>query len=656
MFEKILIANRGEIACRVIETARRMGVKTVAVYSDADAGARHVRMADEAYHIGPPPASESYLKGDEIIRIAKQAGAGGIHPGYGFLSENAGFARACADAGIAFIGPRPETIEVMGSKAKAKELMAEAGVPMLPGYQGEDQSLETFRKEAEKIGYPVLLKAAAGGGGKGMRIVREESALAEELESARREAMSAFGDDRFIVEKFLDAPRHVEMQVFGDTHGHVVHLYERDCSVQRRYQKVIEEAPAPNIPDATRKRLHQAAVDAAKAVGYVGAGTVEFLYDGEDGVFFMEMNTRLQVEHPVTEEVTGQDLVEWQIRVAAGEGLPLTQDEISCQGHAVEARLYAEDPAQNYLPQIGRLLRFGLVEDGESGLFTPVRLDTGVEAGDSITPYYDPMIAKVIAAGEDRQEAVMLLADALESAEIDGLVTNRSFLVRILRHEAFENGPPTTKFLDEEESITEDGASEIHLVAAALALGSPGDDLGEALGFRMNRPGRTSMVAAVGGEPVEIALFGKGRHLTAEIGGEVSHYTLERDGETHILEGGEVILEVDDWWQDSTGILLDTPEGIVRVELFDVFAAAGGAEAEDAALSSPMPATVTGVKVAVGDEVAKGQVLITLEAMKMETLIKAPSEGRVAELHCEAGKTVAKGAKLVTLDHSGEES
>ncbi|MEE4208541.1 MAG: biotin carboxylase N-terminal domain-containing protein [Parvularcula sp.] len=653
MFEKILIANRGEIACRVIETARRLGVKTVAVYSDADANARHVRMADEAYRIGPAPASESYLKGADIIRVATEAGAQAIHPGYGFLSENAGFARACAEAGLTFIGPKPETIEVMGSKARAKQLMGEAGVPMLPGYQGEEQSLSTFEKEAARIGYPVLLKAAAGGGGKGMRIVRRAEDLSEELESAKREAMSAFGDDRFIVEKFLDAPRHVEMQIFGDHDGRVVHLYERDCSVQRRYQKVIEEAPAPNIPDDTRRELHRAAVDAAKAVGYVGAGTVEFLYDGAEGVHFMEMNTRLQVEHPVTEEVTGVDLVEWQLRVAAGEPIPLSQEDIPCIGHAVEARLYAEDPSENYLPQIGRLLRFALIDGEEGSLFGPVRLDTGVEPGDSITPYYDPMIAKVIAAGDDREEAIMLLADALESAEIDGLVTNRDFLVRILRNEAFVNGPPTTKFLDEEKSVTETDIPPLYLAAAALALAAPGDDLEEALGFRLNRPSRTSMTAAVGKRSVSVAVVGGEGHYALLLDSDRVPFSITKEAGTHRLETDADAVEIDAWWTDGRAVILDTPDGLMRVPLFDVFAASGAADADEAALSAPMPATVTGVKVAVGDHVTKGQVLITLEAMKMETLIKAPADGTVAELHCEAGATVAKGVKLLSLEHEG---
>ncbi|NNU15583.1 ATP-grasp domain-containing protein [Parvularcula sp. ZS-1/3] len=646
MFKKLLIANRGEIACRVIKTARRMGIKTVAVYSDADAQALFVRMADEAVRLGPPPAAESYLRADEIIRITKEVGAEAIHPGYGFLSENAGFSRACDEAGIAFVGPKPHTIEAMGSKARAKQLMGEAGVPMLPGYQGEDQSTDTFRAEAERIGYPVLLKAAAGGGGKGMRIVNEEKDLEGELESAKREAVSAFGDDRFIVEKFLGAPRHVEIQIFGDTHGNVVHLFERDCSVQRRYQKVIEEAPAPNLPDHVRAEFHRAAVEAGKAVDYVGAGTVEFLYDGDEGVYFMEMNTRLQVEHPVTEEITGLDLVEWQLRVAYGEEIPLRQDEIEPQGHAVEARLYAEDPEENYLPQIGRLTRFEFGDD--DGI---LRLDTGVTPGDTITPFYDPMIAKVITYGSNRAEAVDALASALSAADIGGLVTNRDFLVRILRHPEFREAPPTTKFLTDHDLAS--GAKDISdavLVAAAITYASEGRPLDRALGFRMNGPAEASVTLVRDRKPATVRLLDRDGGWSAEIDGEETSVRVSGSGEAFVITDGEEAVDVEWGWSDGHAVFLIASGETIRVPLFDPFSEAGAADAAAAALSSPMPATVTGVMVSEGDEVEAGQPLMTLEAMKMETVIKAPEAGRVTAVHFKKGDSAAKGAQLLDIE------
>ncbi|MEM1381018.1 MAG: biotin carboxylase N-terminal domain-containing protein [Pseudomonadota bacterium] len=654
MLKKILIANRGEIACRVIKTARRMGIRTVAVYSDADAHALHVRMADEAHRLGPPPAAESYLLADKIIEVAKATGAEAIHPGYGFLSENAGFSRACEEAGIAFIGPRPHTIEAMGSKARAKQLMAEAGVPMLPGYQGEDQSLSVFKAEADRIGFPVLLKAAAGGGGKGMRIVERAEDLEGELESAKREAMSAFGDDRFIVEKFLAAPRHVEVQVFGDSHGNVVHLFERDCSVQRRYQKVIEEAPAPNIPDATRASLHQAAVDAAKKVDYVGAGTVEFLYDGADGVYFMEMNTRLQVEHPVTEEITGLDLVEWQLRVAAGEPLPLAQDEITVTGHAVEARLYAEDPYDGYLPQTGRLLAFDPFKESFD-----LRVDTGVEAPGEITPFYDPMVAKVIAWRPEREEACLALAEGLANLEIRGLGSNRDQLVRILQDEIFVTAPPTTKFLTERpEFSARREPTDIELVAAAVLLQIDEEfdgieDFGTTFGFRLNGPSLAMAMLERAGERVPVALRSDGGAVRALI--DETEYTFSVDPSASgglLLSLGDQKLDLRAGCLDDDGeggVVLLTDHGAVYVNRYDPFAGAGAGDADAAALSAPMPATVTGVKVAVGDRVAAGDVLVTLEAMKMETVIKAPHAGEVTAVHFAQGDSAAKGAQLIEL-------
>ena len=651
MFSKILIANRGEIACRVMRTAHAMGIKTVAVYSDADAYAMHVRMADEAYRLGPPAASESYLLSDKIIEIAKACGAEAIHPGYGFLSENAGFSQACADAGIAFVGPKPHTIEAMGSKARAKQLMGEAGVPMLPGYQGEDQSLATFEEEADRIGYPVLLKAAAGGGGKGMRIVERAEDLEGELESAKREAMSAFGDDRFIAEKFLAAPRHVEVQVFGDTHGHVVHLFERDCSVQRRYQKVVEEAPAPNLPADVRANLHEAAVEAAKKVDYVGAGTVEFLYDGADGVYFMEMNTRLQVEHPVTEEITGVDLVEWQLRVAAGEPIPLSQDDIKADGHAVEVRLYAEDPAENYLPQVGHLTRFAIDEPARDFSQGLVRVDTGVEAGDAITPFYDPMIAKVIAFAENRADAIATLSDSLAEGQIGGLVTNRDFLIDILRHEDFAASAPATTFL--KATGLEDKRSVLTpLQAAASGLVIAGVIEGERLGFRLNAPDVAQVSLVSDGAPVTVRLSFDGKAWSLAVGDDVFALQLSDGGEDGLIMAiGEEALVLEDGWVEEGGqaVILQTAAGSYRLPIFDPLASAGQGDAAEQALSSPMPATVTGVMVGVGDQIKAGATLMTLEAMKMETVIKAPHDGTVEVVHFQKGDSVAKGALLLGL-------
>jgi len=658
MFNKILIANRGEIACRVIKTAREMGIKTVAVYSDADANAMHVAMADEAIPLGPPPAAESYLLADKIIAAAKATGAEAIHPGYGFLSENAGFSKSCAENGITFIGPKPHTIEAMGSKARAKQLMSEAGVPMLPGYQGEDQSVEVFKQEADRIGFPVLLKAAAGGGGKGMRIVKAAADLEGELQSAKREAMSAFGDDRFIVEKFLAAPRHVEVQVFGDSHGNVVHLFERDCSVQRRYQKVIEEAPAPNVPDAVRADLHQAAVDAARKVDYVGAGTVEFLYDGADGVYFMEMNTRLQVEHPVTEEITGVDLVEWQLRVAAGEPIPLEQEAIQVSGHAVEARLYAEDPADNYLPQVGRLHAFSVGADLmiQDAL---LRVDTGVGAKSSITPFYDPMIAKIIVHADRRQGALLALAEHLNHAVIDGLQTNRDQLIDILRHEEFVAAPPTTKFLTDHDVTGARDISDHDLILGALTYQralSGGRDL--AAGFRLNGPAVALTTFDRDGERVAVRVEHHASGHTALVGDTAYHISVERDAggelddDLQVAIGDSHYIVADPWTRGTGELGIYTDDGVRWLKLYEPFARAGAADADSAALSSPMPATVTGVKVAVGDSVSAGDVLVTLEAMKMETVIKAPLAGTVRAVHFAQGDSAPKGAQLLELEPS----
>src|SRR6478752_202447 len=504
MIASLLIANRGEIACRVIRTAKRLGIRTVAVYSDADAKALHVRMADEAMHIGPSAARESYLVGEKIIEAAKATGAEAIHPGYGFLSENADFAQAVIDAGLIWVGPKPDSIRAMGLKDAAKKLMTEAGVPVTPGYLGEDQDPARLRQEADGIRYPVLIKAVAGGGGKGMRRVDEPGQFDDALASARREAASSFGDDRVLIEKYIVSPRHIEVQVFGDSHGNVVHLFERDCSLQRRHQKVIEEAPAPGMDAETREALCGAAVRAAKAVNYEGAGTIEFIADASDGlkadrIWFMEMNTRLQVEHPVTEEITAQDLVEWQLRVASGEKLPKTQDELSINGHAIEARLYAEDPAKGFLPSVGRLEHFDLGDEG--------RIETGVEEGDAISPFYDPMIAKLIATGETRDDAIDGLAGMLDDVEVWPVRTNAAFLFNALVKPDFGDGRIDTGFIEKhiDELVPPAEPSEaVKRAAAAVAILAAGEDapLSGLAGFRMNAPSR--LAVTLDGSPVEL--------------------------------------------------------------------------------------------------------------------------------------------------------
>jgi 3-methylcrotonyl-CoA carboxylase alpha subunit len=609
MITSLLIANRGEIACRIIRTARDMGIRTIAVYSDADAHALHVRQADEAVHIGPSPARESYLVGDKIIAAAQQTGAEAIHPGYGFLSENADFAQTVKDAGLIWVGPNPDSIRAMGLKDAAKERMIAAGVPVTPGYLGEDQRPDHLKAEADAIGYPVLIKAVAGGGGKGMRRVDASEEFADALLSCQREAAASFGDDRVLIEKYILSPRHIEVQVFGDSHGNVVHLFERDCSLQRRHQKVIEEAPAPGMDEETRAAICAAAVRAAKAVDYVGAGTIEFIADASEGlradrIWFMEMNTRLQVEHPVTEEITGQDLVEWQLRVASGETLPRAQDELEINGWAMEARLYAEDPAKGFLPSIGRLEAFDLGDDA--------RVDTGVEQGADISPFYDPMIAKVIAWGEDREEARELLADALSDAIVWPVRSNAGFLVEALEHEAFAEGNADTGLIAREGDalMPPERPSDEALADAAAAL------IGELpmAGFRLNAQPRRTDTFLLDGATVAI------EHGAAEPGSEAVDSLL-------IAEGGQV-------WQ------------LTR------WRAAGGAAgaAGDGAILAPMPGRVIAVDVAAGDTVGKGQKLLTLEAMKMEHGLTAPFDGLVAELNAAVGSQVQVDALLIKIE------
>ena len=609
MIQSLLIANRGEIACRIIRTARRLGIRTVAVYSDADAQALHVRSADEAVHIGPSPVRESYLLGDKIIAAAKQTGAQAVHPGYGFLSENAEFAQAVTDAGLIWVGPNPSSITAMGLKDAAKRLMSQAGVPTTPGYLGDDQSPERLKSEADAIGYPVLIKAVAGGGGKGMRKVDSAADFADALLSCQREAASSFGNDQVLLEKWVTNPRHIEVQVFGDSHGNVVHLFERDCSLQRRHQKVIEEAPAPGMDAETRAAVCRAAVNAARAVDYVGAGTIEFIADGSEGlkadrIWFMEMNTRLQVEHPVTEEITGQDLVEWQLRVASGEKLPKSQDELSINGWAMEARLYAEDPAKGFLPSIGRLDTFELGDES-------VRIDTGVEQGAEISPFYDPMIAKVIAHGPTRDAARSALTQALDESAVWPLKTNAGFLVKALEHPDFIAARLDTGLIGREgEALMPPARPSDDALADAAASLTRGGGLA---GFRLNAPVRSEGTFLLDGEAVTIS-------YDPRQGGEGADDVL-------VAQGGQV------WCL--------TPWRA---------AGAAGADASDGAILSPMPGRVIAVAVAAGEAVTKGQKLLTLEAMKMEHSLTAPFDGTVAQLNAREGGQVSDGTLLVKIE------
>ncbi len=617
VMNSLLITNRGEIACRVIRTARSLGLRTVAVYSDADAKALHVRMADEAVHIGPSAARESYLVGSKIIEAAKATGAEAIHPGYGFLSENADFAQAVIDAGLIWVGPKPDSIRAMGLKDAAKKLMAEAGVPVTPGYLGENQDPRQLRQEADAIGYPVLIKAVAGGGGKGMRRVDDEAQFDDALESAKREAASAFGDQRVLIEKYILSPRHIEVQVFGDAHGNVVHLFERDCSLQRRHQKVIEEAPAPGMDAKTREAVCSAAVRAAKAVNYEGAGTIEFIADASQGlkperIWFMEMNTRLQVEHPVTEEITGEDLVEWQLRVASGEPLPKRQDELSIRGHAIEARLYAEDPARGFLPSVGKLEHFDLGENG--------RIETGVEEGDAISPYYDPMIAKLIGRGQKRDEAIEELASMLEDAEVWPVKTNAAFLFNALTNPEFKKASIDTAFIERfSAELVPDGEPDdtIRRAAVTLAILASEEEAPSlaAPGFRLNAP----------------------RRLAATL-----------DGRTIQLGEDEEIAEASGFADEQRLVIFH------QGQAFEFALATRGTGLthglHDGEIEAPMPGKITAVEVSAGEKVAKGQRLLTLEAMKMEHSLIAPFDGIVAEINAGAGTQVSEGQLLVKVD------
>ena len=621
MISSLLIANRGEIARRIIRTARRMGVRTVAVFSDADAQATHVREADQAIAIGPAPAAESYLKADAILEAAQKSGAQAIHPGYGFLSENAAFAEAVIAAGLVWIGPPPAAIRAMGLKDAAKRLMAEAGVPVTPGYLGDDQSAERLAREAEAIGYPVLIKAVAGGGGKGMRKVDRAGDFLAALAAAKREASAAFGEDRVLLETYVARPRHIEVQVFGDQQGQVVHLFERDCSLQRRHQKVIEEAPAPGMDPAVRAAICQAAVRAAEAVGYVGAGTIEFIADASQGlradrIWFMEMNTRLQVEHPVTEAVTGLDLVEWQLRVASGEPLPLAQDQIRLDGCAIEARLYAEAPAAGFLPSTGPLTHFRLPD--------AVRVDAAVEQGDEVTPFYDPMIAKLIAHAPSREAAAEQLARACRGVEVWPVKTNAGFLARCLAHPDFIQGEVDTGFIEARLGELLGSAEPPPAVLAAAVAERMSEGAGDASpwgslsGFRLNAPSELAVRLQSGGQV-----------FTAVPAAAPDARTSAMNSGGHV-----VVFHDGDVFDFTDPVALDEEE-----------AAAG-----DGVIRSPMPGRIVAVLARVGDAVAKGAPLVTLEAMKMEHLLTAPFDGVVAEVRAATGDQVSEGAILARLD------
>lgn len=665
MFTKILIANRGEIACRVAATARRMGVKTVAVYSDADAGAKHVAVCDEAVHIGGSAPKESYLQWQRIIGAAKATGAQAVHPGYGFLSENEEFAQACADAGLVFIGPPPSAIQAMGLKAESKQLMEKAGVPLVPGYHGADQDPALLQREADRIGYPVLIKASAGGGGKGMRAVESAAEFADALASCQREAINSFGDDAVLIEKYVQRPRHIEIQVFGDTQGNYVYLFERDCSVQRRHQKVLEEAPAPGMTEAMRQQMGNAAVAAARAVNYVGAGTVEFIAeqraDGSMNFFFMEMNTRLQVEHPVTEAITGQDLVEWQLRVASGEPLPLAQEQLRITGHAIEARICAENPDNNFLPATGALHVYGLPAHVAFERCT-VRVDSGVRQGDAISPFYDSMVAKLIVHGDTREQALARLDEALAQTHIVGLATNVQFLRRVARTDSFAQAKLDTALIPREQAVLFKREDVGLPLAAASAVAQAllheraaegADPFSRRDGFHTHGVVQRRFEFEFGGEHVKAWLtYERGGSLHLAVGEGAAQVA----GPLVFAPAGDAI-DLQFAGQRTRAAVhaqgeLDhvfTPQGATQILAIDLLAHSGEVAAEGGRLTAPMPGKVVSFAVKAGDQVAKGQALAVMEAMKMEHTIAAPTDGVVQELLYAPGDQVTEGAELLKL-------
>jgi 3-methylcrotonyl-CoA carboxylase alpha subunit len=660
VFAKILIANRGEIACRVVRTARRLGIATVAVYSEADRGALHVVLADEAWPIGPSPASDSYLNIERILAAAGKSGAEAVHPGYGFLSENAEFADACEARGIVFIGPPASAIRAMGSKAAAKALMQRHGVPLVPGYHGEDQSPARLLDEAEQIGFPVLIKASAGGGGRGMRVVERAADFGAALAGARREAAASFGDERMLVEKYLTRPQHIEIQVFADRHGNTIHLFERDCSIQRRHQKIIEEAPAPRLDAERRGAMGEAAVAAAKAVGYVGAGTVEFVAEAE-GFYFIEMNTRLQVEHPVTEAVTGFDLVEWQLRVAAGEALPARQDEVFVQGHAIEARLYAEDPERGFLPQTGTLHRLRLPAAETA------RVDTGVRQGDAVTPFYDAMIAKIVVWGEDRATALARLRRALAETAVLGVTTNLGFLAQVLAHSEFAAATVDTGFVERRLGDLippRRPAPDAALAAAALsrvlsraaAATAEAARSGDAFspwaridGWRLNGRGHQEIRFRDGAEERAVRATAREETWLLELGERRIIASAESGSDgllTLVLDGVRRHVAVLDYGAETAVFFDGSSWRFVEV---DPLAASSGEDPTAGRLTAPMPGRITQLMVEPGMSVRRGQPLMILEAMKMEHTVAAPADGVVEAVRFSAGDQVEEGAELVAF-------
>ncbi|MDM0078011.1 acetyl/propionyl/methylcrotonyl-CoA carboxylase subunit alpha [Variovorax sp. J2P1-59] len=662
MFKKILIANRGEIACRVAATARRMAIRTVAVYSDADAHANHVRACDESVYLGGSAPKDSYLRWEKILEAAKAKGAEAVHPGYGFLSENEEFAQACADAGLVFIGPPPSAIKAMGLKAESKQLMEKAGVPLVPGYHGSDQDPALLQREADRIGYPVLIKASAGGGGKGMRVVEKAGDFSAALASCQREAINSFGDDAVLIEKYVQRPRHIEIQVFGDTKGNYVYLFERDCSVQRRHQKVLEEAPAPGMTDAMRKEMGEAAVAAARAVNYVGAGTVEFIVeqraDGSMTFFFMEMNTRLQVEHPVTEAITGLDLVEWQLRVASGETLPLKQDQLQIHGHAIEARICAENPDNNFLPATGTL---HVYRKPQATAFqrSRVRIDDGVREGGVISPFYDSMIAKLIVHGATREEALARLDLALAQTHVVGVATNVQFLRGILRTDSFANAKLDTALIERERAVLFDqeplglplaAAASIACTLLAETATSTGDPFSRRDGWQSHGVATRPFEFEFRGEPKSAAL----RYLHD---GALSLQVGDVSGPLEIgsFPSGELELQFDghrhtlNVYEDQATAYVFAAHGATKITAIDRLAHAGDTHAEGGRLTAPMPGKVVSFAVKAGDKVSRGQPLAVMEAMKMEHTIAAPADGTVEELLYLPGDQVTEGAELLRI-------
>jgi 3-methylcrotonyl-CoA carboxylase alpha subunit len=661
MLRRLLVANRGEIVCRIARTAQRLGITTIAVYSNADRNARHVRMADEAYHLGGSPAAESYLDIAKILSLAKRVGADAVHPGYGFLSENAAFAQACVDAGLIFVGPPASAIRAMGSKSASKAAMAAVGVPVAPGYHGDDQSQQRLIAEAERVGFPLIIKASAGGGGKGMQVVNRSAEVAGAIESAQRLARTAFGDDRLLMERYFPRARHVEVQVFADSHGGIVSLFDRDCSVQRRHQKIIEEAPAPGLRAEVRAAMAQAAIQSARAVGYAGAGTVEFLVDEAQQFYFMEMNTRLQVEHPVTEFITGIDLVEWQLNVAQGARLPKEQNEILSHGASVEARLYAEDPAHGYLPSVGRISQLHWPPSAPG-----LRLDMGVDAGDEVSPFYDPMLGKLIAWGESRGAAIDKLHKALGDIEIVGVTTNRALLSSVLADETFRAGGVATDFLGARHALLcfgEPAADEADAALAGLWYAThqtEGDALwADTRGWRLAAPPRSTWVfgdrtvviessgtnvylarvngaagvgaaTPVGAEEYSLRVLARGDDsLQVELAGQIQQvHLIEADQELHLFRGGRQVL-----------LRLARTEDALQVT----------AGAEEGSLLTPLPGTVVAVHVTAGQQVTRGAPLVTVEAMKMEHTLTAPYDGTVTRVAFGLAERVAAGSVLVEL-------